>query len=287
MIVNPYTGILSGASAQVSKKGLTARIDNEIAKLASGSRVVTPSDDVASISLAVKLQSQNTVIRQASINIAQASSIVEVAKQGVSSIQQGVQRLQQLAVQANSGAVDDNTRKALDVEFQGVVSEIARVAGNTRFGGRNLLDGSLSGSESLDVAGLLAAEGQGKGGELSIENIAPASLFGGKYLSIATQTGAQEASKVLADAAKQLETVQANLGSFAQNLDYADANLQTISQNQAAALSDLTDADFAQTSTDYVSSILQKEAGILTQVQVKRLAPSMLQLLGGAPGQVS
>jgi len=122
---------------------------NELAistsRLASGYRVNRASDDVASFSIATRLQSQISGLKQASLNIAQGSSLLQVAEGGLGQISELLDLLKSTAVQANSGSITAVDRSYLQQQFSGYLQEIDRIANNTSFNDIALLNGVLSG----------------------------------------------------------------------------------------------------------------------------------------------
>ncbi len=127
----------------------TRQLSNSFSALASGNRLTQASTDIAALSVATGLQSEVSTLRSAANNIAQASSFLQVADGGLQQTGAILDRLAALATQANSGALSDSARKGLNTEFQGLVQELDRIAGNTNFNNVNLLDGSLSNNSRI------------------------------------------------------------------------------------------------------------------------------------------
>lgn len=274
MAINPLTGIISGASSQLQKT--STRIQNVIATLLSGSQDTRAADNIAGLSIAAQLQNRVSSLKAAGNNLAQGLSLVQVASGAIGQQQEIVQRLQSLAAQSNSGALTDEARTGLNTEFQGLVAELNRLSGNTRFSGQNLLDGTFS--FSVDQA--LSGEAQ-DGAVLNIPNTSSAALFDGKSLNISTAQGATDAAKILADAARILGSAQAQVAGFAGVLGYASASLESAIFNQEAARSELSDADFAAVSTQLSLANLLRGAQTSTIAQGNRLPSTVLDLLNG------
>ncbi|MCI5050398.1 MAG: hypothetical protein MRY32_08760 [Rickettsiales bacterium] len=155
--INPFSAGLIQASIGVNRRGLA----DTIAALASGNRINRAAQDIAALSAATSLQSEVTGLRAASLNINQASSMLEVADGGMSQIGSILDRMSALSVQANSGALSESGRAGLNAEFQGLVDEINRLAGETNFNDVNLLDGSLSNANSIDIETSQGDQAQG------------------------------------------------------------------------------------------------------------------------------
>ncbi len=129
---------------------------SSLAKLASGSRIVKASDDAASLAIGTKLKADVTALKQASVNAGQASSLLQVADGGMARISDILQRMKALAVQAQSGSVTNSERAFLDQEYQGLLTQITDIAGQTKFNGSVLLAGG-AGKSVAPAAGLASS----------------------------------------------------------------------------------------------------------------------------------
>lgn len=118
-------------------------------RLSSGNRLSRIGDDVASFSVATRLQTQIAGLKQAAQNTAQANSLLDVASGGLTQIKDILDRMTSVATQANSGSLTSTDRSFLQQEFAELIEEIDRIADNTKFGGITLLDGSLSGENTV------------------------------------------------------------------------------------------------------------------------------------------
>lgn len=273
MTINPLTGIISGASSQLQRTA--QRVQSTIDSLVTGNRVTQASEDVASLAVAAQLQSRIGSLRQVSGNIAQAVSLTQVAAGGVGRQQEIVERLRTLSVQANSGALNDASRKALNSEFQSLVGELNRLATNTQFNGQNLLDGSFR----LSVEQSLGQEETPDGAVLALPDLTAQALFSDGVPDLTTQENAAKAFEALGGVSKVLSQAQADIGGFAGALGYASANLESALFNQQAAFSTLSDADFGEQATLLAQLNTQNQAQIALAAQGNKLLPNILQLL--------
>jgi flagellin len=137
-----------------------ASASSSLAKLSSGSRIVKASDDAASLAVGTKLKADVTALKQAAVNAGQASSLLQVADGGMSKVADILQRMKALAVQAQSGSVTDNERVFLDREYQQLIDQVDAIAGQTKFNGGQLINGSagktLTATFSTSVDGITA-----------------------------------------------------------------------------------------------------------------------------------
>ena len=124
----------------------TDELSDSTLRLSSGNRIARASDDVASFSIATRLQSQISGLKQASVNVAQGSSLLQVAEGGLDQIREILDLMNSTAVQANSASVSSTDRAFLQEQFAQYLSEVDRIANTTSFNTMTLLNGALSGA---------------------------------------------------------------------------------------------------------------------------------------------
>jgi len=110
-----------------------------VAKLSSGSRIVTAADDAAALAIGSRLKAEVVSLEQAVVNAGQATSLLQIADGALARTQDILTRLRALSVQAGSQNLADSERALLDVEFQNLLSEVDRIAADTEFNGQKLL----------------------------------------------------------------------------------------------------------------------------------------------------
>ncbi len=138
--------VLSNYAANVAQRNLRASDSQaaaSLAKLSSGSRVVSAKDDAASMAIGSRLSANVAALKQASVNAGQAVSMLQIADGAMGKVQDVLTRMKSLAVQAGSGQLSDTERAMLNTEYQADLSEITRIAKSTEFNGQQLVNGSL------------------------------------------------------------------------------------------------------------------------------------------------
>ncbi len=127
------------------------QVSESAAKLSSGNRLTRAGDDVASLSISMRMQSQIVALRQAQSNATQGSSMLQVAYDALSSIGDVIDTMSGLATQASSGALTSADRAVLDAQFAELQNEIDRIATHTSFNNIALLDGTLGGNNAVET----------------------------------------------------------------------------------------------------------------------------------------
>jgi flagellin len=269
------------SSSQQNLQRANAKLQTALAVLASGSKINKASDDVASLAIATQLQTETISLKQISGSLAQASSTTQVADGGIQQIQGALEQLKSLAQQATSPTLSDANRQQLNQQFQQLRADIDRIAGNTSFNGKNLLDGSVSGDNALSLDSALGTGSAADDAEaLTIDSLSSASLFDGQNINILSAGSAGQALGVIGEALNKVATTRTNVGAFQQSVNFAAASIDSAVANQDAARSILQDTDFAEASTQFSLLDLQRNASLALTAQGNRLSPALLQLIG-------
>ncbi len=108
-------------------------------RLSSGYRINRAKDDVAGLAIANRFRVEVRGLRMAQQNAAQATALLQVAEGGTNQIEAIVERLKELATTAASDNTDSAGRARLDAEAQKLLSEIDRIANDTKYGTSPLL----------------------------------------------------------------------------------------------------------------------------------------------------
>jgi flagellin len=139
--------IISNFASNIAQRNLAmadAAATSSLAKLSSGSRVVSAKDDAASLAIGSRLNAEIVGLKQASVNAGQAISMLQIADGAMAKTNDILVRMKSLAVQAGSGQLSATERSMLNTEFVALRSEIDRIANDTDFAGTKLIDGEIT-----------------------------------------------------------------------------------------------------------------------------------------------
>ncbi len=261
----------NAASFTRSLSNQDSRVKSALSALASGSRFTSPSVDVSSQAISTALQSASATLATTSQNLAQSSALVDTANGGASQIADGLSRLAQLATEASSTTLSADDRAALNTEFQSVRQGIDSIATGTTFNAQPLLDGSLA-------ASVATASGSGTPA-LNIGSLTDNSLFNGANVDLLSASNAQAALAAVSAAQTTVSSVQTEIASTSEILQFSAANVNSALENQQAAASTLSDADFGAASSESASALVQSQFTIAASVQTNRLQRNVLDLL--------
>lgn len=114
-------------------------------RLSTGLRINSAKDDAAGLAISERMTTQirgmNVAIRNANDGI----SLSQTAEGSLSTVSDNLQRIRELAVQSSNATNSNSDRTAIQAEVGQLLNEIDRVANQTAFNGKALLDGSFSG----------------------------------------------------------------------------------------------------------------------------------------------
>lgn len=242
--------------------GHQSGLKNNVSKVASGKRLINPSADPAGLAISEKLRSDLAAFRQAIRNTEAGAGVLNVAESGLSAVSDLLTRGRELAAQAASGAIGDTQRQALNVEFQGILSEIDRISAATEFNGQNLLNGDLA--PAAAPVELQVGPGNTANDRISLNVIesADAGTLGLAGLDISTAAGAQAALTPLENAQQTILNTRSGAAALAGRLETVTAASRTSFEALTAAHSQLADADIAHEISDLGNALLRLQVSI-------------------------
>ena len=118
-------------------------------RLSSGLRINSAKDDAAGLQISSRLTTQINGLNQGNRNASDGIALAQTIEGAMDEMTGMLQKIRTLAVQAANGTNTEADRKALDTEATALVAEIDRIAGQTKFGGKTILDGGDDGTNSI------------------------------------------------------------------------------------------------------------------------------------------
>ena len=119
-------------------------LNTSIERLSSGLRINSAKDDAAGLAISERFTSQIRGMNQAVRNANDGISLSQTAEGALKASGDILQRVRELSVQSANATNSASDRQALNAEVNQLTSELDRIAKNTEFNGRKLLDGSFT-----------------------------------------------------------------------------------------------------------------------------------------------
>lgn len=254
------------------------QVEHSLKALASGSRIVKPSDDAAGLAISEGLKGQISGIRQARNNTESAIGLIQSAEGGLNEQNNILIRLRELGVQAASDTVGDTEREYLNLEFSQLVSEFDRISRTTTFGTKQLLSGT---GEKFEFQ-VGANSNPDNIIEFTLDADSSAAKLGIEGLTVEDQDQARDSLSDIDTALLEIAGVRANFGAIQSRLQSAQSFLDVHYENLTSARSRISDTDVAYETAQLLQGQVLRDMGtaVLAQSQnVGRSADRLLQAL--------
>ena len=291
------TVVNTNINAAVAQSAL-ARNDRAMStameRLSTGQRINSASDDAGGLGIATRMTSQIAGLNMAIKNANDGVSMLNTAEGAMIEMETMLQRMRELALQASSGTTDVKDRTNLNKEYQALYQEIDRIADNTEWNGRKILNNTADGSSSGFVEFQV---GMNMGGTEAISvdfgnftNIAGSGTFlhfsgnGAAGTISATTTGSAQttASGAIGKIDTALDDISAKravLGATVNRLTHTVDNLTNIRINAESTRSAILDTDYASETSALAKSQIIAQAGTAMLAQANQLPQTVLALL--------
>ncbi len=275
---------LASLTAQKNLGRSQLALERSLDRLSSGLRITRASDDAAGLAISESLRAQIRGLRQAERNANDGISIIQTAEGSLNEISSILIRMRELGVQSSSsGSISNTERSFLQNEFSSLQSEITRIALATKFGGRNLLDVSLSGTGNAvnfqvgifndpAVDRISLSIGDATASALNVE-------AGTGGIAISTAASAQASLGEIDSAITAVASLRGDLGAAQNRLQSTINALQSSNENLSAANSRIRDVDIAAETAALTRAQVLQQAGIAVLAQANVSSQSALALL--------
>jgi len=270
MIINHN---LNAMNAHRNMMENTTKAGKSMEKLSSGLRINRAGDDAAGLAISEKMRGQIRGLNQAGRNGQDGISMIQTAEGALNETHDILQRMRELAVQAANDTNVTADRDAIKSELTQLSSEITRIASQTEFNTRKLLNSGLSIKFHVGA-------NSGQTVTLSI-NKANASTLGvnGTKIDVAKQSTAEATIANVNKAITTVSTSRANLGALQNRLEHTIKNLDTSSENLQAAESRVRDVDMAKEMMNFSKNNILNQAAQAMLSQANQAPQGVLQLL--------
>lgn len=131
-------------SAMLANKALGKNDDKLSAaseRLSTGYKINSAKDNPSGLAIAKRMNMQLRGLSNASQNASDGVSVVQTAEGTMQEMQDMIQRMSELAVQSANGTNTEKEREMIEMEIDQLKEEIDRVAKDTEFNGKKLLNG--------------------------------------------------------------------------------------------------------------------------------------------------
>nr|WP_308741864.1 flagellin [uncultured Anaerocolumna sp.] len=256
----------------------TGRLGKSTEKLSSGYKINRAGDNAAGLSISEKMRGQIRGLDQASVNAQDGISLIQTAEGALNETHAILQRMRELTVQASNDTNASEDRDAIQKELTQLTTEVNRIAKETEFNTKKLMNGELSGASNI----LNLQVGANKGQNISF-NIGDmrASSLGVKDVAtgVASYASATANISVVDAAIKKVSDQRSTLGALQNRLEHTIANADNTSENLQAAESRIRDVDMAKEMVKYSKDNILQQAAQSMLAQANQSTQGVLSLL--------
>ena len=302
---------VSSINAQRKLTNATNSLNVSYQRLASGLRINSAKDDAAGLQISDRLTSQINGLNQGNRNTNDGIALAQTIEGALDETTNMLQRIRTLAVQSANGTNTAEDRKAIQQEVTQLSHEISRIANQTTFAGKTILQGKDKGlipgdgkitfqvganagdTLALNWSQAFTMEGIASQAKLEFKNaLADASKGGllltggntGKSLARWSVSTANAATATLTNIDKFIQVVdskRAALGALQNRMESTIRNQANISENEADARSRIRDTDFASETAALTQNNIIQQASQSVLAQANQRPTIALSLLGG------
>lgn len=264
----------SGAvAAQSSLMVQTREAQRSIARLSSGLRIQTASDDAAGMAVSTALTARRRSYGQALRNTNEAIEMLQTAESAYQTVSDSIARMLELAVQSSNGALTDTERGYINTEVTQLKGELERVADSVEYNGIPLL-GAGGGSTLTFTVGADATD-------VIQVDLPPMGLgaLGLVGMDVDVLADAQSAMDEIEGAMDVLASQRAELGSAIHRMTMVVDGLVRLDENLGAAQNQVRDVDLAAESAELAKRRILMDASVAMLSQANQTQQSVLRLL--------
>jgi flagellin len=276
-------------------QNVNAKSMKNLEKLSSGMRINSAADGPASLVVSEVMRAQISGLNQAVENSENGVSMVQTAEGALSEVNRLLTDMRQLAVHAsNVGVNDERMLEADQAEFANSLKSINRIATNTQFGNKQLLDGSrgangVANGPGLQFVGAAASTKSSprQGYNVAIEQAATRSTIKGSVALTQALVDAGETltvtenGKTIQFTTKEGDTVESTINELKRQIRAANLQVDVVDTQDGTI--QIRHQDYG---SKYSLSVASSTAGVLsTAANVMEKAQAGLDVKGFIAGE--
>jgi flagellin len=268
-------------NAAASASSVNRDMETSMARLSTGKRINSASDDAAGVAISSRLSAEIRGTDQAIRNSLDGQALIDTAEGAHKEIENILQRMREVTIQSANDTNNSQDRANLQAEVEAMTTEIDRIAGTTTWAGANLMD-AASTEFSFQVGAATGAKNQ-IAVTISKMNATGLSVGDGSAsaIDVSTDIKARSGTDLIDTAIKDVNIQRSKLGAVSNRLNHTVNNLTNISSNLSAAKGGIEDADFALETTNLAKNQILQQASTAMLAQANASKQNVLSLLQG------
>jgi len=263
MVINTNVGAVRAMRALSESSG---RMNQALARLASGSRIVSPGDDAGGLAVASKFDAQINRNKAVQNNLSSALSFSQTQDGFLQKVDKALNRMGELAMLA-----DDDTKSTSETDYNTEFADLKNYIsdiGTKDFNGVSLFNG-----EDLFVT----MDSDGNTWELHDSDLNDEDID--DVIESDFTAGSWNAVTVIKSAIENVASHRAQIGANIQRIQYTQEQVGLLNENLQASVSRIKDVDVAEESTQFARYNILVQSGTAMLSQANLLPQHALRLI--------
>ena len=274
MVINTNT---TAASAARNLADSTRLLSKSLARLSSGTKIISPEDDAAGLAQIIRFEAQINRNSAVKANVGNAISFVQTQDGFLQKVQSALDRMSELSVLSQDITKSNTDRSNYSVEFTQLQNYISDIGGKN-FNGVTLF---ASGGQAVTIDSDAATFSMNAIDMTSTTvTTGLANIYNSSSSAITTTTSAASALSNIQTAIQNLADMRARAGANIQRLNMTDDQVSILNENLLSANSRIKDMDVAEETTEFARFNILVQSGTAMLAQANMLPSMGLQLIG-------
>ena len=267
---------VASLNAQANLSKSTNRMNQSMERLSTGMQINKASDNAAGLVISELQKKEISGLSGAIKDIERGINAVQTAESGLGEINDLLLKIRAVTVDsANAATQDTASLTANQAEVGKLLQSITRISDTTKFGTKNLLDGSFSGQQ------FQLGAFSGENTTLTIADTDSAALLI-DTIDVTTSGGANSALTAIDTAIGTVATARGTLGAFQSGtLEATKNNNMTQMVNMQAAESNLRDTDYQKEIASFTSEQIRSQVASTVLGMANQSSQQIISLLRG------
>ncbi|MDP7048525.1 MAG: flagellin [Verrucomicrobiota bacterium] len=273
MVINTNTAAMASSRTLAWS---TNQLSKSLARLSSGSKIVSPEDDAAGLAQSIKFEAQMSRNGAVRANLGNAVSFTQTQDGFLQKVQASLDRMSELTVLSKDITKTDTDRSNYTVEFQQLQNYISDI-GEKKFNGVTLFDSTQEAVTIDSDANTFSMNAVDMTNAVATTGLA--TIYNSTSSSISSTGNASTALTNIKTAIQTLADMRAKVGANLQRLNMTDDQVTILNENMSAANSRIKDINVADEATDFAKYNILVQSGTAMLGQANMLPSLALQLI--------
>jgi flagellin len=272
--------INSNVAASIAANNLaysTSMLQDSLNKLSSGSKIVNPKDDAGGLAVSMKLSATANRDGDLVSSVSNATSFLQTQDGALQVAGSILDRVSQLETLYSDPTKNSSDLANYDSEFNQLQSELTSLTSES-FNGISLFGSTSSASLTVYTTDDLSSS---EAVSVSQQDLSSSTAGVGAITASSITSLADTSISTITSALQNVATMRAVNGAEQSRLGFASTMLTTNQTNLQAAVSNISDVDVAQETTNLAKWNVLVQAGTAMLTQANQSAQTALKLITG------